>query len=59
MGDSNATHGASGEWNQLETHDDHTQLLIDDACEVLGYDPNNLTLRQKRRLADMLLGDDE
>lgn len=36
-------------------HDDHSQLLVADACQVLGYDPSNLSLKQKKRLASILL----
>jgi len=34
--------------------DDETELLVRDAAEHLGYDLNNMTLNQKRKLADTL-----
>jgi len=42
-------------WHPAYTVDDHSDLLLRDACEVLGYDYTNLTLKQKRRVADILL----
>lgn len=34
--------------------DDHTDMLLRDAAQVLGYDLGDLTLKQKRKLAQIL-----
>lgn len=36
------------------TQDDDSAILINDACEVLGFDSSNLSLRQKRKLHKVL-----
>ncbi|MCP4896278.1 MAG: hypothetical protein GY906_04820 [bacterium] len=40
--------------SNVGTEDDHSEIEVRDACDVLGYDVESLTLRQKRRVWEML-----
>jgi len=38
----------------MGVEDDHTEVMVRDVCERLGYDRDNLTLKQKRRVWEEL-----
>lgn len=40
--------------SDLTTEDDHAELLVRDAAELLGVDVDNMTLKEKRRIQEVL-----
>lgn len=46
--------GSAHPSHQAKHYDDHSHLYLQDAAEMLGYDLDNLTRRQKKRLAEAL-----